>query len=67
MRTLCAPTIPSCSNRKVRFLVINVLNDCCIGMYLNVYVCEKFQDEILLRRGGCEIREEMNDRHKWQT
>ena len=67
MRTSCAPTIPSCSMGKVRFLVINVLNDCCICMYLNVYVCEKFRDEILLRRGGCETPEEMNDRHKWQT
>ena len=27
---------------KVRFLVINVLNDCFICMYLNMYVCENF-------------------------
>ena len=42
-RTPCAPTIPSCSMGKVRFLVINVLNDCCIFMCLNVYVCENFR------------------------
>ena len=35
-RTLCAPTIPSCLMGKVRFLVINVLNDCCICMCLIV-------------------------------
>ena len=35
-------TIPSCSTGKVRFQVINVLNDCCICMCLNVYVCEIF-------------------------
>ena len=65
MRTSCAPTIPSCSTGKVCFLVINVLNDCFICMYLNVYVCKKFRDEILLRRGGCETLEEMKDRHRW--
>ena len=31
--TICA-TISSCSRRKVRFLVIDVLNDCCICMCL---------------------------------
>ena len=30
------PTIPSCLKGKVRFLVINVLNDCCICMWLIV-------------------------------
>ena len=50
-RTPCAPTIPSCSIRKVRFLVINVLNDYRICMCLIcVCVCE-FRDEILLRGG----------------
>ena len=43
MRTPCAPTIPSYSTGKVRFLVINVLNDCCICMCLNVYVFENFK------------------------
>ena len=35
-RTPCAPPIPSCLTGKVRFLVINVLNDCCICMCLKV-------------------------------
>ena len=35
-RTPCAPTIPSCSTGKVRFLVINVLNDYPICMCLIV-------------------------------
>ena len=30
------PTIPSCLKGKVRFLFINVLNDCCICMWLIV-------------------------------
>ena len=30
----CVPTIPSCSMRKVHFLVINVLNDYRICMCL---------------------------------
>ena len=30
------PTIPSCLKGKVRFLVINVLNDYCICMWLIV-------------------------------
>ena len=30
------PTISSCLKGKVRFLVINVLNDCCICMWLIV-------------------------------
>ena len=30
------PIIPSCLKGKVRFLVINVLNDCCICMWLIV-------------------------------
>ena len=42
IRTPCAPTIPSCSMGKVCFLVINVSNDCCICMCLNVYVCKNF-------------------------
>ena len=41
-RTPCTPTIPSCSTGKVHFLVINVLNGCCICLCLNVYVCENF-------------------------
>ena len=32
------PTIPSCLMGKVHFLVINVLNDCCICMRLIVYI-----------------------------
>ena len=34
----CAPTIPSCLMGKVRFLVINVLNDYCICMCLIVCI-----------------------------
>ena len=30
------PTIPSCLKGKVRFLVINVLNDCCRCMWFIV-------------------------------
>ena len=33
---------PFLFNGKVRFLIINILNDCCICMCLNVYVCENF-------------------------
>ena len=51
------PTIPSCSTGKVRFLVINVLNDYRICMCLIVCsVCE-FRDKILLSGGECKTRE----------
>ena len=45
-RTPCALTIPSCSTGKVHFLIINVLNDCCICMCFHVYVCETHEERI---------------------
>ena len=50
-RMPCPPTIPSCSIGKVRFLVINDLNDYRICMCLIMCIRE-FRDEILSRGGG---------------
>ena len=51
-RTPCAPTIPSCLMGKVRFLVINVLNDCCICMCLIMCTYVRMSGPICLKGGG---------------
>ena len=49
-----APTIPSCLKGKVRFLVINVLNDCCICMWLIVCMYAGISGRNSFKGGGGE-------------
>ena len=51
MRTPCALTIPSCLMGNVRFLVINVLNDCCICMRLIVCIYVRILGRNYFKRG----------------
>ena len=51
------PTIPSCLMGKVRFLIINVLNDCCICMCLIVCIYMGMSGRIPFKGGECETRE----------
>ena len=46
------PTIRSCSTGKVRFLVINVLNDCCICMCLIVCMYARISRRNSFKGGG---------------
>ena len=51
------PTIPSCLLGKVRFLVINVLNDCFICMCFTVCIYVGMSGRIPFKGGKCETRE----------
>ena len=52
VRTPCVPTIPSCLMGKVRFLIINVLNDCCLCMCLIVCIYVGMSGRIPFKGGG---------------
>ena len=44
-----------------------VLNDCCVCILLDVYVCVNFGDEIFLRGEEYKTRVNLNFFEKWQN